>query len=429
MEGVFTPTPSYRGGAIMATPVVTFLSYNSTGLDTVKTAWTRDLCKLTKTDFLNIQEHFMKNKLVDKYFKDQFPDFSPYVIPAYREQTQDSGRPKGGIAQLSRKTFKIEHERIVTTNFRVQAQVLHFPNTRVLWINSYLPNDPQTIRYNDEELVVVLNAIEKILDTANFDDVIWTGDLNWDMERNTGFSDTMKRFMDRLSLHSVWERHPVSYTHIHTDLKSTSTLDHFIVNERLLSVISDCGVLHLGDNLSRHSPIMLKLDLGSLPKCHRVKSSPSVRRPAWYKATQEDKNLYTQELGRRLSLLEVPEYLDCSNPCCTELDHSQQRDNFVIDLMSTVIETSHATIPMTGGKPGRHSSSKSCPIEGNIPGWADHVKPYKDDAVFWNSIWQSSGRPSQGSIRDKMAKSRNQYHYAVRRVKKMSNSIRARKLL
>ena len=112
---------------------------------------------MTNADYLTVQEHFKKNKLVDKYFKEQFPDYSPYVIPAYRENTQDSGRPKGGIAQLSKKSIKVKHERVRTKSFRIQAQVLHFPTTRLLWINSYLPTDPRTLRFNDEELIEVLN--------------------------------------------------------------------------------------------------------------------------------------------------------------------------------------------------------------------------------------------------------------------------------
>ena len=267
------------------------------------------------------------------------------------------------------------------------------------------------------------------MDIATFDDVLWTGDLNWDMDRQTGFSDTMRRFVDRLGLTSVWERHPVSYTHIHTDLKSTSTLDHFVVNERLLSVIVDSGVLHLGDNLSRHSPIMLKLNLGTLPVCPRTKPASSISRPAWYKASQEDKDLYTQELERRLLAFATPDSLTCSDPCCSETGHSQERDSFVLDLMSTVIETSHDTIPMSKGKTGHDDPSRNCPIWKSIPGWTEHVYPYKEDAAFWHSVWQSAGRPNKGVLRDIMCRTRNQYHYAKRRVKKMSNSIRAQHLL
>ena len=167
---------------------------------------------------------------------------------------------------MYRKNLKIKVERIKTKSFRIQAQILEFPSTRLLWINSYLPNDPLTIIFDDQELNDVLTEIENILDTNDFDDLLWQGDLNWEVTRTSGFSTRMKQFLDRLGLVSVLEQFPISYTNVHTDLVSTTTLDHFIVNERLLAAVIDADVLHLGDNLSRHSPIMLKLNLGSLAK-------------------------------------------------------------------------------------------------------------------------------------------------------------------
>ena len=409
----------------MATPTVNFLSYNSTGINSIKTSWIRDLCKVTNTNFLGIQEHFKSTKSVDKFFKEQFPTMFPFTIPAVRNENQDSGRARGGLSQLLNKSLNIRSDRIKTENFRLQAQILHFPTTRILWVNSYFPNDPLTILFDDTELMDVLNELENILDSSDFDDLIWQGDLNWDMGRASGFSSCMKQFMERLGLVSVWEHHPVSYTHIHTDLTSTSTLDHFVVNERLLSVIADAGVLHLGDNLSRHSPIMLKLNLGSLPVQSKT-STKSTRRPAWYKAEQSHMDEFTRSVDDKLSSLQVPETLRCSDPHCQDRHHTQERDNFVLDVMCSVIETSHQCIPMSGG---RKTSKPECPVERAIPGWKDMVEPYKVDAAFWHGVWQSADRPSRGVLKDIMTRTRNQYHYAVRRLKKMSSSLRARKLL
>jgi hypothetical protein len=61
-------------------------------------------------------------------------------------------------------------------------------------------------------------------------------------------------------------------------------------------------------------------------------------------------------------------------------------------------------------------------LEKSIPGWRDEVEPYKKDAVFWHAIWESAGRPNRGGMKDFIAKTRNQYHYSIRRVKKMSDS-------
>ena len=232
--------------------------------------------------------------------------------------------------------------------------------------------------------------------------------------------------MERVGLISVWEHHPIDYTHIHTDLSSTSSLDHFIVNERLLPLVLDAGPMHLGDNLSRHSPILLKLDLGSIP-ARKLTKSVNLRKPAWYKADQECRDQYTNCLYEKLSSLQLPESLLCSDPHCQNDTHSLERDNLVIDMMSQVIESSHQYIPTSSGKSSRkHSDS---PIDKSIPGWKDIVKPYKDEAKFWYGVWQSADRPNQGVLKNIMTKTRNQYHYAIRRIKKMSNTLRAKRLL
>ena len=85
-----------------------FLSYNSTGLNEVKIKWIQDLCLTTDSSFVGIQEHFRKNKNTDETFASGFPRYNCYVVPGHRDSGQDSGRPKGGLAQLSNRTFDIK---------------------------------------------------------------------------------------------------------------------------------------------------------------------------------------------------------------------------------------------------------------------------------------------------------------------------------
>ena len=77
----------------------------------------------------------------------------------------------------------------------------------------------------------MLNQIERILDTTEYDDVLWCGDLNWKMSRQTGFSLTVQRFLDRLGQTSLWDHHIMDYTHVNTDERSVTSLDHFVCNE------------------------------------------------------------------------------------------------------------------------------------------------------------------------------------------------------
>ena len=281
--------------------------------------------------------------------------------------------------------------------------------------------------FDEEELVGVLNEIETILDNVDFDDILWNGDLNYDPSRSSGFVNMISRFLNRLGLVRVWDHFPIDYTHIHTDFKSTSTLDHFVCNPRLINCITDCGVLHLGDNPSRHSPIMLKLNVGTIPIKTNLKEKVAIK-PAWYKADQMDRDNFTMDLQDRLSSLVTPHSLECSDSQCLDKVHSEERDSHVLDILTATIESSHLCIPLAGGGRVKLDPSKSCHVTQSVPGWKEQVDPYKKDSLFWHAMWTSAGSPRVGGLFEIMKKARNVYHYAVRKVKKEAELIRAKKL-
>ena len=97
----------------------------------------------------------------------------------------------------------------------------------------------------------------KIIEENQCTNIIWNGDLNWNPSKNSGFSLTLKHFVEKFGFIPLWEHYNVDYTHMHTDFKSTSVLDHFLVTENLLPQVEECKVVHRGDNLSRHSQVLL----------------------------------------------------------------------------------------------------------------------------------------------------------------------------
>ena len=113
----------------MAITTVNFLSYNSTGLSAAKFKFLQNICDLLYVSYLSIQEHFKWSKSTSKYFNDNFDQFNSYVIPAHRSKNQDSGRAKGGIAQLSLKDKNVKKDRVLTKAWRLQAQVLNLPTS------------------------------------------------------------------------------------------------------------------------------------------------------------------------------------------------------------------------------------------------------------------------------------------------------------
>ena len=63
-----------------------------------------------------------------------------------------------------------------------------------------------------------------------------------------------------------------------------------------------------------------------------------------------------------------------------------------------------------------------------VPGWAEQVESFRKESMYWHKVWMSQGRPSQGWLYDTMVKRRTQYHYAVRRLKRKADLVRAEKL-
>ena len=363
-----------------------------------------------------------KNRNIETHFKKMFPNSDSYIVPGVRSEGQDSGRAKGGLAQLSVKDLGVRKERVITSSWRLQAQILHCDGgQRILWFNVYFPTDPRVQNYDESELLPVLNEIEKILESCEYDDCCVGGDLNTDVRRDTGFVRAVTRFMDKIGLVSVWEKFKIDFTHVHTDLKSFSILDNFYVNKDFLEMVEDAGPVHCVTNMSRHSPIMMKVKLREvqLPKAS-VEPRPRPRQPAWFKASEREKHLFTDLLDNKLKNILQPEALKCIEVQCKCEEHTQERDKFVLDVMCASIEASHQAIPLKG-----KGIKKGCKPK---PGWKETVKPQRTDAMFWHGVWKSAGRPNTGQLYEQMKHYRNQYHYAVRRTQREAEALQAARL-
>ena len=100
----------------------------------------------------------------------------------------------------------------------------------------------------------------------------------------------------------------------------------------------------------------------------------------------------------------------------------------MLDVLIAMIETSHETIPMGGGSRRQWDPDKNCMVDSAIPGWRKEVEPLRQDSLFWHAIWQNCGMPNKGQMHEVMKNARHKYHYAVRRCKKLADSVRAHNL-
>ena len=403
---------------------VNFLSYNSTGLDSLKTKWIRDLLETCNATFCGLQEHFKRVKTLPRLFRTAFPNYDNFALPAHREEGRDTGRAQGGLAQLMLKGCEVRRQVVPNGGWRLQAQILHFDDWKILWVNCYFPTDPRIINFDEEELLAVQAELESVLEKGGYDGVVAGGDWNYDARRTSGFARSMATFLDKVGLVSVWEKFPIDFTYMHHDHKSCSILDNFYVNAELLPYIEEAGPIHLGDNPSGHSPVLLKLKLSHPPKSNIQECVRVPRRLQWSKADEADIKKFSKHIQERLEVLADPECLSCLDVKCNNEEHSRTRDSYVMDLMSILIEAGYATIPVAQPRPKKQGKGGQC-----LPGWKETCEPLSKDAKFWYQVWLSAGRPPSGELHRVMVNCRVKFRAAVRRAKSDVNSQKGRVLL
>ena len=391
----------------------------------MKCEFIREIQKEYNVSYCAVQEHFKTVKNTVQYFSEQFSQSHTYTIPAYRLPGVDSGRGRGGLVQLAERGLAVPRARVAAGSPRIQAQKIRFPNCQILWINTYFPCDPQLQDFDTTELIETLAELEAMM-TSNSDcDIIWSGDLNCDMKRNNLFTRTVTAALRRMGLASVWESRPIDYTHTHTDGTSTSVIDHFVVSPRLLPLVEDCGPLHRADNLSRHSPILLSLRLGELPRRQAAAQPPPPRMPAWGRATEEEVASYTAALHQRLQAVQCPGSLvHCRDPLCTDPSHTQARDDMVLEIILSMVECSYTSgLPLTGraGRGGRRHQEI-------IPGWSSEVEPFRQRSSYCYRAWLAGGKPSHGRLHQDKLVAHVQFRYAVRRVRRANKLHQAKGL-
>ena len=160
--------------------------------------------------------------------------------------------------------------------------------SKLLVVDTYFPTDPKLKDFDTEELLTTLAAIKNTIETNEFENVLWAGDINADFLRQTRFTELVESFCEE-SLIKSWDNFSIDFTHIFEvdGVHHTSTIDHFFWNEKLSNSIVEADVLHLPDNTSDHCPIYCQINIENLFPTEL--SPPNIRepKPCWEKANIE----------------------------------------------------------------------------------------------------------------------------------------------
>ena len=115
--------------------------------------------------------------------------------------------------------------------------------------------------------------------------------------------------------------------------------------------------------------------------------------------------------------------LQCQEPLCGDISHSEKRDATVLDILSAIVETSHTCLPLTGRTGGSQKQDREV-----IPGWSAEVEPQRQRSNYCYRAWLAGGKPSHGELHRAKLDSHCAYRYAVRRVKQSARLQQAKGL-
>jgi hypothetical protein len=276
-----------------------------------------------------------------------------------------------------------------------------------------MPVDDRSVTQLSEKYEDCLVVIESLLSAESYNTVIIGGDFNTDMHRQTAQTTAFKDFLDRNQLRSTWTIQPDHEQFPqHTFISNNgykSQIDHFLISLDCCSQVEMCEVLDYSTSSKDvgHLPVRLKFSVRMPnvgPQYTVEKQVP--RTIAWHKINSylDYQHHVEMLLFKDADLLEV-DCLSCQDYNCKEPNHLFEIDNLCKHLSDICIEAADKTLPKV--KPRKA-----------WPNWNEKIKPLRDDAKFWGSIWKDCGKPNAGIVADLYRQCRRQYHYAIRALKK-----------
>ena len=163
--------------------------------------------------------------------------------------------------------------------------------------------------------------------------------------------------------------------------------------------------------MSDHSAIYCQFRTKDIGTRIEVNNNITMK-PSWKKASPQS----------RLNDLKITENVKtCCDVHCKQGDRNSASDDFLISILENVQDISK--ICLLSNRPFNEKKTPS------IACWNTEVLPFKGNALFWHSIWESAGKPINTELHTILKRTRSIYHYQIRECKKMKQTLETNTLL
>ena len=323
------------------------------------------------------------------------------------------GRPFGGVSISWSKD--LNHVMTPLANYRhkrVVAAEMETESEKILFISIYMPfYDSSKRAVCLAETADALSMIELLVDEHPQHQIIIGGDLNTELNGHSPFDNLWNDLVTRKQL--AYCSHLFSspgYTYHHASLGHKKMNDHFIVSQNVLNrgLTTDHQIIDVGENLSDHLPIVMKISAKILP--HKQVQNSNVSRPKlnWSKLTDELKDSYTTQLRGMVDALRPRRsHSTCSGRChcSSELCHVDIQREY--DDLNQCVKDADASLPRQ--KPGTKKEW-----------WNDHLTRLKHQSIEIHDLWKNQGMPQQGDIYRERLRVRAAFRSAIKEAQRAS---------
>ena len=280
-------------------------------------------------DILALQEHWLHSKEFG-VLSSVAEDVHYYSVSPMEENQILPGRPFGGVvlvwhSRLQRVIYPVKSVSDRSVSVRIQTG-----RGTVLIIAIYMPVDYGT-RDSIENYIAELYYFEGILESEEYDEVVFWGDLNADLRSKKGrFTSILEGFLLRCSFNVVGLSHNAEicrqyYTWDNEDFCQKSWIDYICVSQSLKAAVDEFDVLEDGSYVSEHYPVTVSLNISVETLDQEKGAKRAAKRLMWQEAKEVDLAEYCQCLELELDTIQLPaEAAVCNDPgLCHHREHIQ----------------------------------------------------------------------------------------------------------
>jgi len=310
-----------------------------------------------------------------------------------------TGRPYGGVAFLYRKGLVSGVTRVETSDARLLCIDINIVGNTLRIINCYLPYDNGD---NDAEYVHYLAKIHNLLDDHPNNNGIAVGDYN--AHPHSRFGGELSGFCNDFN-YAVGDMVTLpsdTYTWVSDVTGHTRWLDHVVCPASLLPRLS----MHVRHDVisSDHRPLGVTVAALVTPS---TAITINERKIIYAVKNKCDYYMKTEQMLKGIDL--PADVVHCNSPVCNDVTHKDALSAFNKRVVKALLGSGEA----------RNSSSGSHVV----PGWNELVRDRHREARSCYLEWRASGKPRQGPVYMRMARSRLDFKRALKYCKKRNEQI------